>query len=62
MALIGVFFLVLAVIFAFGAWTDYKRAERQWSPAAKTRRRIAMIFGIVGVGLLLAALSGAAKG
>ncbi len=51
--IIGVFFLVLATIFAFAARSDYLAATRQWTPAGKTRRRISVIFAIVGVSLVL---------
>jgi len=53
MMVIGTFFVVLACIFVFAARRDYIAAQSQWSPAARTRRRIAVIFGIVGFGLLL---------
>ena len=51
--IIGVFFLVLAAIFAFAARGDYLAASSQWTPAGKTRRRISIIFAIVGVSLIL---------
>jgi|CZKM01.1.fsa_nt_gi hypothetical protein len=50
---VGLFFFVLAVIFGTAARRDYVKAQCQWSPAAKTRRRIAIIFAIVGLGLVL---------
>lgn len=48
---VGVFFFVLGIIFAFAARSDYVAAQRQCTPAVKTRRRVAIIFAIVGVGL-----------
>ena len=50
---IGLFFFVFAVIFLIAARSDYVASRRQWSPAAKTRRRIGLIFAIVGLGLVL---------
>ncbi len=50
---IGAFFVVLGIIFGFAARSDYLTASHQWSPAAITRRRIAIIFGLVGIGLLI---------
>jgi len=55
---VGVFFVVLAVVFAVAARGDYRAAQRQWTPAGKTRRRIALIFGVVGLGLIFWQLSG----
>src|SRR5258708_5970645 len=49
--IIGLFFVVLAVIFGVAALGDYRKAQRQWTPAGKTRRRIAINFAIVGRGL-----------
>ena len=50
---VGVFFLVLAAIFGFAARSDYLASQRQWTPAGKTRRRISIVFAIVGVSLIL---------
>ncbi len=50
---VGIFFLVLAVAFAVAARGDYLAAQRQWFPAGKTRRRVAVIFALVGLGLVL---------
>ena len=51
--IVGLFFVVLAVIFGVAALGDYRKAQRQWTPAGKARRRIAIIFAIVGLGLVL---------
>jgi uncharacterized membrane protein len=50
---IGVFFLVLAVIFAVAARADYSKAAGQLTPAVKTRRRVAIIFAVVGWALII---------
>jgi hypothetical protein len=47
--IVGLFFLVLAVVFALLALS-------QGTPAAKARRRIAVIFAIVGFGLVVSRL------
>lgn len=49
---VGVFFLVLAAVFALAARSDYLAAQRHWMPVGKTRRRIAVIFAIVGLVLI----------
>jgi hypothetical protein len=51
--IVGVFFLVLAVIFGVAAWRGYFASQRQWTPAGKTYWRISMIFAIVGLGWIL---------
>jgi hypothetical protein len=51
--LIGIFFLVLGAIFGFAAWQGLVAAQRQWNPASKTYRRVAIIFALVGAGLIL---------
>jgi hypothetical protein len=50
---VGVFFLVLAAIFARAARSDYIANQRQWSPVLKTRSRSTVIFAIVALGLIL---------
>jgi hypothetical protein len=50
---VSVFFLFLAIIFAFAAGSDFVNAQRQWTPAGRTRRRVAVVFAIVGFGLLI---------
>jgi hypothetical protein len=50
---IGVFFLVLAVIFAVAARSEYSKAAGQTTPAVKARRRVAIIFAAVGWGLII---------
>jgi hypothetical protein len=50
---VGVFFLVLATVFAFAARSDFVNAQRQWASAGRTRRRVAVLFAIVGFGLLI---------
>jgi len=55
---VGVFFVVLAVVFAVAARGDYRAAKRQWTPGGKTRRRIALLFAVVGLGLIFWQLSG----
>ncbi|HEY5909321.1 MAG TPA: hypothetical protein VJA21_01820 [Verrucomicrobiae bacterium] len=52
-SLIGLFFLVLAAVFGLAARADYRRSHSRWSPAGITHRRIAVIFGIVGLSLLV---------
>jgi hypothetical protein len=51
--LVGIFFLVLAIIFGIAAGVNYSAAQRQWTPRAKTRRRVAIVFALVGLGLLI---------
>jgi hypothetical protein len=51
--LVGLVFLVLAAGFAFAARSDFVKAQRQVTPAVKTLRRVAIIFAIVGFGLLI---------
>ena len=51
-AIVGSFFLVLAAVFGFAACRDYRAAQHQWMPAGRTRRSVAMIFAIVGLGLV----------
>jgi hypothetical protein len=53
---VGIFFLVLALAFGLAARSDYLTAQRQWRPAGKTRRRVAVIFALVGLGLVLSRL------
>jgi len=53
---VGVLFLVLATIFGASAWAAFISSGRQWGVTGITRRRIAIIFGIVGLGLLLLSL------
>jgi hypothetical protein len=49
---IGVFFVVLALVFAVAAGKDYASAGRQWTPAGRTRRRVSVIFAGIGLGLI----------
>jgi hypothetical protein len=51
--IIGGFFLLLAAINAFAMRRDYLAAQKQLTPAVTTRRRIAIIFALVGAGLVL---------
>lgn len=53
MLTIGAFFIVLGVIFSFAALSDYRKAGRQWSIMARARRKIAVIFTIVGIALIV---------
>jgi len=56
---VALFLMTVAFIFGGAAWSDYQKAGKQWSVTARTRRRTALIFLVVGVGLLLlAAFSG----
>ena len=48
----GLFFLVLGIIFGIAAASDY-RAQKRWTPAGIARRRIAVIFAIVGLSLII---------
>jgi hypothetical protein len=50
---VGAFFLLLSLIFVFAAGSDLVNAQRQWMPAGRTRRRVAVVFAIVGFGLLI---------
>ena len=50
---IGVFFVVLGVIFAVASRSEYSKAAGQSTPAAKTRLRVAIIFGVVGLTLIV---------
>ena len=56
MLYVGVFFLVLAGVFALSARTDFLAAQHRWMPAARTHGRVAIIFAIVGAGLVLTQL------
>jgi hypothetical protein len=56
MLYVGIFFLVLAAVFALAARSDYLAAQRHWMPVGQTHRRIAIIFAIVGLGLVLSRL------
>ncbi len=49
---IGLFFITLGIIFAFAANSEYRAAEKRWTPAGIARRRIAVIFAIVGLALI----------
>jgi hypothetical protein len=42
----------LGIIFGFAAGSDY-RAQKRWTPAGIARRRIAVIFTIVGLALII---------
>jgi len=50
---VGIFFLALALVFALAARSDYLASQRHWLPVGKTRGRIAIVFAIVGGGLLV---------
>jgi uncharacterized integral membrane protein len=54
--IIGVFFLVLAAINAFAMRMNYLVAQKQQTPAVTAKRRIAIIFALVGAGLVLLGL------
>lgn len=49
----GCFFLALGIIFGFAAGIDYRAAQKRWTPAGIARRRIAVIFSIVGLALII---------
>ena len=49
----GIFFSFLGVVFGSAALVDYVRSQRQWRPAAKARRNIAISFLVVGLALVL---------
>lgn len=51
--LVGIFFMVLAAIFGFAASRGFLAAQRQWNSASKTYRRVAIIFALIGAGLIL---------
>lgn len=51
-AIIGVFFLVLAAVFGFAALKSYLVTKGQGLPANKSWSRIAIIFALVGAGLV----------
>jgi len=51
--IVGVFFLVLAAVFAIAGWRDYLSAQRQWTTVSRVRFRTAISFTIVGTGLVL---------
>lgn len=53
MYIIGIFFLVLAVVFGSAARRQYLAAQSHWTPAAKAQKRTAVSFALVGVGLIL---------
>ncbi len=50
---VGVFFIVLATVFAVAAARDPRTAGENQVPANRARRRVAMVFAIVGLGLVL---------
>ena len=50
---IGIFFIVLGLIFTFAAVSDYRKAGRQWSIMARARRKTAIIFAIVGIAIIV---------
>jgi len=52
---VGLFFLFLALVFGVAAFSDFRSAKRQWTPKAKTGRRISIVFALVGLGLVLLA-------
>jgi hypothetical protein len=54
--IIGVFFLLLAAINAFAMRRDYLAAQKQQIPAVTARKRIAIVFALVGAGLILLGL------
>ena len=51
--IIGIFFMVLAVIFGVSALRQYVKAQGSWTPAGKTHRKMAITFVLVGVGLVI---------
>jgi len=53
---IGLFFLLLAVLYAILARKNYIAAQKQPTPAVKARGRIAVIFALVGLGLVMLGL------
>jgi uncharacterized membrane protein HdeD (DUF308 family) len=55
---IGAFFIVLGIIFGVAAFSHYRKAGRQWSIMARARRKIAIIFIIVGVVLIVWRITG----
>lgn len=54
---VGIFFLILAVAFGFSAGRENRASGGSLTPARKARRRVAVIFGLVGLGLVLMHLS-----
>lgn len=52
MLIMGLFFLVLGIIFGFAAGSDYRAAQGKWTPAGIARRRIAVIFATIGLILI----------
>jgi len=53
---IGGFYLILSLVFALIAWTNHRASHGQWTPTGKTCRRIAVIFALVGLGLIISNL------
>ena len=51
--LIDLVFLGLAALFGALAWRDHRRGGGRASPAARTWRRLAVAFLVVGLALLL---------
>lgn len=51
--IIGIFFIVLGVIFGVSACFQYVKARTIWTPGGKTHRNIAITFVFVGVGLVV---------
>ena len=49
---VGVCFVGLACVFGLAALADYRGAQRQVTPAVKARRRVAVIFAVVGLALV----------
>lgn len=52
-AIIGVFFLVLAAVFGLATLRSFLVTQGQGLPANKSWTRIAIIFALVGAGLVL---------
>jgi protein-S-isoprenylcysteine O-methyltransferase Ste14 len=50
---LGLIFLVVGVVYALVARGAFVTAKREWTSAARTYRLLAVIFAVVGVGLLL---------
>ncbi len=51
--IIGFFFLVLGILFGLAAAANYRASQARWTPAGIARRRVAVIFAIVGLALII---------
>jgi hypothetical protein len=51
--LVSLFLIAISAIFGLASWRDYRKAGQQWTVVASIHRRTALIFGLIGLTLLL---------